>query len=267
MSSMWGARSRSSTSWNSNQGLKMWSADGDPGSGSWGASVEMKRKEGEERRTSLERARNENERKTEKGRTNDGESYRKISEIPFLREDKASPDSGPYSNTYERAKGRRRRCVQHGSRGGAREVHSVEREAEVRARPHVWCELNRPNAGGKSRADDLSTGPCLGCRGSAHAGRRRSHGPAEVRRRDRARSTEARLRGQGSKNADDTKDRHLAECQWEIQGDARAGWRYKSESEGAHVRHAVEQKCGMWTPSVGVCIGRQVGNSKRPCCD
>ncbi|KAJ7829829.1 hypothetical protein B0H13DRAFT_1916243 [Mycena leptocephala] len=41
-------------------------------------------------------------------------------------------------------------------------------------------------------------------------------------------------------------------------GGARAGQRYKSKCEGAHLRHAVEQKCGMRTPSVGVCIGRRV---------
>jgi hypothetical protein len=49
-------------------------------------------------------------------------------------------------------------------------VHSEEWEAEVRARPHVWCELNRSNAGEKLRVVDLSTGPCLGCRSGAHAG-------------------------------------------------------------------------------------------------
>ncbi|KAJ7914998.1 hypothetical protein B0H13DRAFT_1872502 [Mycena leptocephala] len=44
---IWGARSRSSTTWNSNQGVQVWSADGDPEGGSWGALAEMKREEGE----------------------------------------------------------------------------------------------------------------------------------------------------------------------------------------------------------------------------
>jgi hypothetical protein len=42
-----------------------------------------------------------------------------------------------------------------------------------------------------------------------------------------------RLRGRGSKNADDAEGRCLAECQWK--SDARVGWWCKSESEVAHV--------------------------------
>ncbi|KAJ7922140.1 hypothetical protein B0H13DRAFT_2412281 [Mycena leptocephala] len=47
MSSMWSARSRPSTTWISNQGVQVWSADGDPEGGSWGVSAEMKREERE----------------------------------------------------------------------------------------------------------------------------------------------------------------------------------------------------------------------------
>lgn len=75
------------------------------------------------------------------------------------------------------------------------------------------------------------------------------------------------LRGRGSKSADDAEDRCLAKCQWKIQGDAHVGRRHKSESVGAHLRHAVDQKCGMRKPRVGVRISRQVGDSQRSNCD
>jgi hypothetical protein len=76
-----------------------------------------------------------------------------------------------------------------------------------------------------------------------------------------------RLRGRGSESADDAEDLCPAECQRKIQGDGRAGRRHKSESVGARLRHAVEQKCGMRTPRVDFRIGRQVGDSKRSNCD
>ncbi|KAJ7871274.1 hypothetical protein B0H13DRAFT_2555354 [Mycena leptocephala] len=126
------------------------------------------------------------------------------------------------------------------------------------------CELGRTC---DARSMDSEWGAKSRVEYKPASGRHRSHGPAEAWCRDHARSTRVRLRDRGSKSADNVEDWHLVECQWKIQGDARAGRRHKSESMGAHLRHAVEQKCGMWTPRVGVRIGRQVGDSKRSNCD
>ncbi|KAJ7914503.1 hypothetical protein B0H13DRAFT_1872888 [Mycena leptocephala] len=126
--------------------------------------------------------------------------------------------------------------AQHGGAGGAPEVHS---ELELQ-------ELGRACG---VRSMDV-------CRGSAHASRHRSHGPAEAWRRDRARSTRARLRGRGSKSADNAEDWHLVECQWKIQGDTRAGRRHKSESVGAQgIQWSRSAECGR-QGSVSASAGR-----------
>ncbi|KAJ7887908.1 hypothetical protein B0H13DRAFT_1888665 [Mycena leptocephala] len=107
--------------------------------------------------------------------------------------------------------------------GSAREVYSEEREAQVQ-------DQRTADAGANLRVD---------C--SVHAGGRQSHGLSEGQRRGHARSTRVRLRGRGNKSADITEGRRLADRQWKIRGDARAGRWCKSESEacsGAGVRNA-----------------------------
>ncbi|KAJ7880506.1 hypothetical protein B0H13DRAFT_1891772 [Mycena leptocephala] len=142
--------------------------------------------------------------------------------------------NGVISMGYCQDKGQKLRAlVQQGTRGGwqpesrsaAQRWGREEWEAEVRAWSHMWWEIELLRM--RTKKQGSSTSPCPVCRSSAHASGYRSHGVSEAQRKGHE-----RRRGRGSKNANDTGGQRLAEYQWKILGDARAGRQCKSENEG-----------------------------------